>query len=427
MFKKINISTFLLVFALEFSFAQLNYSPKELFDEGIYFFNRKEYKEAVYFFKQLLVDNTSNAHYNFLVGECYLNIENQEHLAVPYLEKAIKNTTSKKKYNGSKYTEVRAPWHAYFYLGQAYRFAGEVDKALAMYNTFYEAPDFYLNYNEGVVLQEIKACERSITIKNNAFPFEREKFPDSINTSNKEYMPVVSEDGNHMIFIRTLKFYDAIFYTAKNTSGEWATPINITPQVGSDGDMLPTALNNNGTKLLLAKQFKNNYDIYISQLKDTAWSKASKLKGKVNSQANEVHACFGNNDNHLFLVSNNSLFKGSYDIFEVYKKNGVWDKPVKLESLCSEFDEHSLSYNKENKRLVFSSKGHLSMGGYDIFYSDFKDEKWSNPVNIGYPLNTTRDDIFFQILTNDISGVYATPENIGYEEPDIWFIRITHE
>lgn len=406
--------------------AQLTYSSEELFEEGIYFLNRNDHKEALYFFKQIADKYNTNSHYNFLTGECYLNLENQEHLAIPYFEIAVKNIVSKKKYNKRDFAETRAPLHALFYLGNAYRSAGRLKDALDIYNKFIESPYYLYNYNETIVDNEIASCERAFHIQSAPVNISVWKLPDSINTTAHEYRPVLSADETKLIFVRKLKFYDAIFYTTLKDDGTWNVPVNITPDIESDGEFVPTALNEKGDILLLIREYNGNADIYVSYFKNGKWSAATEFNSKINSISNEISACYGNDTTELFLVSNRLGGEGKYDIFQskydVNKRK--WSKPKQIDELNSAFDEHSVAYNKQCQKLFFASKGHNNMGGYDIFSSQRTEVGWEVPKNLGFPVNTTRNDLFYTPLKDCGMGIMNRTDSINISVSDLSIIRI---
>ena len=382
--------------------------PEELFEEGQYFFERQDYKEALYYYTRLVEKYQENSNYNFKVGECYLQIPGQEYLAVPYFEKATKNMVSKKEYNANLFNERNAPLHALFYLGNAYRMAGMLDKALEAYAKFIDSPYFYNNYNINVVDAEIKSCERAKIIQDAPIDMVKTKLNDKINTDYSEFNPVVSSDGNTLIFNRGLKFYDAIFMS-KKTDGDWGAPVNINQDVVSDGDFYPTALNKDGTKLLLTRNVEENSDIYISYFRDNKWSKAEKIPGKINTYAQETYATFGADDNTIYLVSDRQGSIGGKDIYySTADQDGNWGKPKNVGKIINtKEDEETPAVCDSGKTIFFSSKGHYNMGGYDIFYSYFENSKWSLPRNVGYPLNTTRDDLFYIVNKGCLSGYYS--------------------
>lgn len=399
---------------------QMTESPdyKEFFEEGEYFFNRNDFKEAVYYFLKLMDYQPDNASFNFKIGECYLNIPGQETLAIPYLEKAIKHLTEKNKYKKRSFDETNAPLHALFYLGNAYRIDNQLDKALKAYNTFVLSPFYAGNYNVTIVENEIKSCERAKIIEDNPVRIIEIHLPENINTSASELYPVVSFDEKRLVFVRRLKFYDAIFFSLREND-IWADPVNITPDIGSDGDFYPVSLSKTGGELYLVRRLENSSDIYVSYYKDNRWTKAEKLGKHINSSANEIAASISGDGSLLFFASDRKSGKGGYDLFVARKTaSGEWGKAKNLgKTINTPFDETSPVVVKNGKVLFFSSKGHFNMGGFDIFYSIRENNKWTTPVNIGSPVNNTGDNEFYYVVSDGKAGYMSRfPENETSED-----------
>ncbi|MBN2613025.1 MAG: exo-alpha-sialidase [Bacteroidales bacterium] len=390
---------------------------KEYFDEGEFFFNRGDYQEALYYYLRLVDYQPENSHYNFKIGESYLNIPGQEAKAIPYFEKAVKNITEKNKYKKRSFEETNAPLHAYFYLGNAYRIDNQLDKALEAYNTFVLSPFYAGNYNVTIVENEIKSCERAKIIEDNPLKLEETLLAEVINTSASELYPVLSGSENKMVFVRRLKFYDALYYS-KRDGETWSDPVNITPDIGSDGEFYPASLSNSGNELYLIRKTDQGSDIYVSYFENEKWTKAEKLAGKINSTADETGAGISENGQLLYIASNRKGGSGGYDIYVSKRiKDNTWGKPKNLgKTINTPFDEASPVVLKNGAALFFSSKGHYNMGGYDIFYAIADGKKWNTPVNLGSPVNNTGDNIFYYPVGNGNTGYLSKfPADEGNE------------
>ncbi len=400
----------------------------ENFKEGEYFFYRGDYTDAVGFYLKLVAIDSLNANYNFKVGECYLNIPSKEPLAIPYFEKALKNIVPKNKYKKRSQDEVNAPLHTYFYLGNAYRINNQLDKALENYLKFMDSPFFYGYYNVDIVEREIKSCERAKIIQDAPMAYEKINPGEAINTSYVEERPVVSGDGKTLVFIRRLKFYDAIFYSVWDHD-KWRLAVNINPEILSDGEFYPTGLSCDGNHLLLVKKESETSTIYISHLQEGTWSKAVPMDNNLNSASSEIHASYNKAGDAVYITSNRAKSKGGYDIFRSkLTSKGTWSKPKNLgKTINTKFNEQGAYSFAVPGVLFFSSEGHYNMGGYDIFYSRKVGKKWAIPVNIGYPINDTRDNLFYCPANNLREGYYAIEDNEGYGQTDIFLIRIKED
>lgn len=401
-------------------------SQEEIFDDAEFFFSTEEYEEAVYLFKQLAGLNPENTNISFRAGMAYLNIPGLERLAIPYLEKAVTNTTL--KYKERDFEIKKAPHHAWFYLGNAYRIDNRLDEALEAYETFRDIRNFEKKYNIRIVENEIAACERAKIIKDSPLKIEKISTGTLINNGGVNYQPVVNLREDVMVFMRKEKFYDAVMFSRK-VEDTWTEPVNITPQIGSDGDMVPTSLSADGTKLLLAKE--NGFtgkDIYFSELKNNVWSKAEKLGKNINSTKDEHFASFSPDGNRILVASERRGGLGGSDLYYATRENdNSWGELISFGStINTEADEDCPNLVNEGSTLYFTSTGHFNMGGFDIFYSK-KDEngKWQKPVNIGYPINTTNDNRYYQPVEEGDAGYLALFEGTDNNSiEDIYRLRI---
>ena len=189
---------------------QARQDAREIFEDGLFFFNRGDYKEAAYNFRRLAEQFPDQSNYQYKLGECYMNMPGSECLAVPCFETAVKHTVPKQKYDRKAFEETDAPLHAWFYLGNVYRVCNRLSDALFAYTTFVNSPYYEGNYNLAIVENEIKSCERAKIIEDNPIAMTEQLLDTIVNTPAAELHPVFSAEGNTLIFVRRLKFYDAI-------------------------------------------------------------------------------------------------------------------------------------------------------------------------------------------------------------------------
>lgn len=405
-------------------FAQAVSDPEELFSEGEYFFLSEEYEEALYYYLQLVESYPDNANFNWKAGNTYLQIPGQEFLAIPYLEKAITKTSI--KYKKRKFKEKNAPHHAWFRLGNAYRYNNELDKALETYDIFVNSKDYDGNYNLRIVETEIASCNRAKIILDDPVNASFTRLESPVNSSSDNTNAVISGDGNTMILITELKFYDAL-HLSKKIDGKWTPPEVLNPQVGSDGDFYPTALSFNGKELYMVRRVEGNNDLYVSTLGESFWSRAIPLNSFINTRAHETHASLSKDGNTLYFTSARKGGAGKLDIYRSERKHGGdWGEAVNLGPVINTAEDEDAPFlTTDGKRLIFCSKGHFNMGGYDIFYSNLETNgDWTDPVNIGYPINTTGDDLFFYPIDNGAQGYMAKVDRDGPLTYDIYHVEI---
>lgn len=399
-------------------------TPEELFEDGDYFYAREEFAEAAYLYSQVLRFEPENHNVHFKLGLALLSVEGREHESIEHLLKATENTSL--KYRKNYYPEKQAPHHAWFYLGNAYRIDNQLQEALDAYNTFKSAKNFDKHYNIGVTEAEIKAVGRAKIIQDSPLDIYMYCFDEPINTTGPDHNAVISAGENVLVWMSSQRFYEAVFMSVKQ-DGKWTAPINITPQIGSDGDMFPSGLSADGTSLLLIKKGEIDSDIYLSNYDGRVWSRAEPLKGMINSNFTEDHASFFPDGNRIILSSDRRGTLGGLDLWISQKlDDGTWSEPLHTGSkINTDLDETSAYISPDGKKLIFSSTGHYNMGGSDIFESDIEDDgTYRYPFNIGYPINTTNNNTYFIPLKDGYSGIYSMRHSGGIGERDIWFIEI---
>jgi hypothetical protein len=285
---------------------------------------------------------------------------------------------------------------------------------------------YYGNYNLNVVENEIKSCERAKIIMDSPIDADIELVDSLINTTASEIYPVVSPDETALFFVRKLKFYDAILSVQKE-NGNWSTVTNLNPQVGSDGNFYPVSVSADGKSLFLVKTDGGNKDLYVSYKRENTWSKAESLGKNINTLSDETWAAVSDDNSTLWFTSARVGGMGGLDIYFSQKdKEGQWGKPKNAgRSINTQYDEESPCLCNSGNILFFSSRGHYSMGGFDIFYSIKSGKNWQEPVNIGFPVNSTSDNIGFTPVKECKSGYYSkvNPEE-GFSSEDIYRVEL---
>ena len=429
--KKLFILTFLFTFLLGNSFAQEYYELEETFLDADSWFFYEDYEEALPLFLRVLETDSLNYNVMYKIGFCYLNIPGQKAKSIPYLEQAINKTNP--NYRDNNYNEKLAPVDALFYLGNAYLVNNRIDAAIDAYTGFQNAITRIKKlankdiYDADYLKRQFDACRNAIQLRYEPISFIASNMGNKINTRFNEFNAVVSGDGNSMVFTASLQFYDAIFYS-KKVNGVWSYPINLMGQLGIDDKSASTGLSYDGTELYIYRDDNFDGNIYVSYLKKGIWSRVRKLGPNINTKYWESHASVSPDNKTLFFVSNreNDGF-GDLDIYMSKRlTDTTWGYPQNLGGVINtRWNENAPFLTPDGKRLFFSSEGHQGMGGYDIYYSTLQDDNtWSEPVNIGYPINTTDDDIFFVPFEKGQFAYCSQFSKKGYGGTDIYNFQV---
>lgn len=383
----------------------------------------EDYKEALPLYQQLLKIYPTNANIKYRIGQCYINTPGEKEKAVSFLEDAVKNINP--DYKEGKYHETNAPYDALYYLANAYRINNQIDKALETYKIFKQNMDPEI-YDSTIVNFQIQSCLNAKELMSQPL-FIREKIlSNSINDRNSEFNPVVSDKEDMMVFSRSEAFYDAILFTTRQ-NGTWSEPMNLNELLMVDRDLFPTGLSKDGKTLYLYSSA--NYDgiIFTSRFENGSWSPITKLNENINTKFWESHATVSHDNKKLYFTSNRKGSLGGLDIY-VSKRDstGDWGPAENLGPVINTpYNEESPFLSNDDKTLFFSSRGHYNMGGYDIFYSTLlPDGNMSVPLNVGFPLNSTDDDVFFKPLNDGYEGYFAKEGSSGFGKQDIYRIEI---
>ncbi|MFB6259095.1 MAG: hypothetical protein ABEH38_10415 [Flavobacteriales bacterium] len=357
--------------------------------------------------------------------------------AAGHSDRAVK-LLSKVKKKRSRLIEVQVS------LAEAYHQDYQFGKAQKILNKLKEKKEL-----RGVWKRKVKKLRKHLKNAKNFNQDPRDvairNIGEVINSEASEYVPVISSDESIMLFTYRGKksvggrqdwdgeqdkngvFYEDIYMSRKNKKdSSWKPPKPVDTLNGPDHDA-NIALSPTGQKLFV---YHNNPessgDIYVSHLKGNSWTKAEKLKGEVNKDDSwEGSVSLASNGKTLYFASTREGGFGGKDLYTAkLMEDSTWGKVQNMgKNINTENDDDAPFIHPENTALFYSSKGHNSMGGFDIFRSDLKKGKWSQPVNLGAPVNTPNDDIYYVISADGKRGYYSSGKSEGYGRQDIYVVE----
>ena len=426
--KRVLLISFLLASIYAKSFSQYAKGQmKEDFYWAETFILYEEYKEALPGYMSLLKVDPKNANYKYRIGQCLINIEGRKHEAISYLESAVKSINP--KYKEGKFKETGAPYDAYYYLANAYRINNQLDKALSTYELFKKNLDTSV-YDTAVVNQQIESCRNAKELMKVPLFLKKVNLGNVINSQYSDLNPVISGDQNVMVYNRLTPFQEALLYTRK-VNGKWTEPRNIIPDLGlgQESGNYATSLSQDGKELYIYRRGEDfDGNIYVTKRNaDDKWSNLVKLNDNINSKYWESHATISHDGKKLYFTSNRKDSYGGLDIYVSERDSADAWKPAKNLGpvINTPYNEESPFLGKDDKTLFFSSRGHFNIGGYDVFYSTLLDNgQWSIPLNMGYPINTTDEDLFFDPVNDGYQAYYALIDSGGFGGSDIYKIEI---
>jgi tetratricopeptide (TPR) repeat protein len=372
--------------------------------------------------------NPNNAVLNLKLGECYL-YSNYKLKSIPFLEKAY-------SLNNNVSPEIHR------LLGKAYHLNMEWDKAVSELKIYQQTLNPGADDNKEIIAavnKEIEECAVGQKLQQNPVRVKINNVGGDVNSKYSDYGPVISADESIMLFTSRRpspssgekidpgngEFFEDI-YISTQQDGKWTTAKNIGEPINSEDHESTDGISTDGQKCLIYID-KNAGDIYESELKGIMWTKPERLNSNINTDAHESSAWYSPDGKLLYFVSERPGGYGYRDIYVSEKDvKGKWGKAINLgPEINTQYGEEAVFMHPDGKTLYFSSQGHNSMGGYDIFKSvyDVQKKRWSRPENLGYPVNTPDDDVFFVLSASGKHGYYSSFSAAGFGEKDIF--RIT--
>jgi outer membrane protein OmpA-like peptidoglycan-associated protein/tetratricopeptide (TPR) repeat protein len=398
-------------------------SPKKLFREADALFEEKIYNEALPIYLEGLKGDPENAEANFKAGLCHLETTYKEK-AVPYLEKAFRN-------------DPGLDPQLLLFLGEAYQYDHQFAKALKTYTAFGKSPASYDVQQH--LNRKMYECQNGIRYMADPVKALIDNIGATINSKFPDYAPVISADETVMVFTSRREgstgkqvsmldgqYYEDLYISYK-ANGNWTPPRNIA-EVNTDKHDACIALSPDGKQLFIYRDTRGG-DIYISTFDaiQNIWSKPQSLGDNVNTKYYEPSVSMTSDGNTIFFSSNRPGGLGGLDIYMSHKDSkGNWGPATNLGApVNTPYDDDAPFIHADGQTLYFSSRGHAGMGGYDIYRSSFEENtKWSEPENLGYPINTAGEDSYFVLSADNRHGYYASAKEGGQGEKDIYLISM---
>lgn len=445
-----NMKSFLTLLALLFFYTaqaqQEKLSPKKLESLADEHFRIGEYHNALKYYHKLDSLQPNVGKTNYFIGYCIFNTE-QKSKSLKYFQKA-KN----QNYPGKDLD---------LYLARALHLNHQFNKAIAAYQSYVppvekkkeEIEDEDLKGGE-IEIMDIKSdiqryismCETGKKLMADSLTLVIENMGPVINSKYPDFVPVVSANETELIFTSRRPnttggkkdpidghYYEDLYISTKDSnSNEWSAPKNMGAVVNTDLHDACVGLSPDGRELFIYRaDFTRNGagDIYISTLDSNTWSKPQKLGEHVNSGYRQPSASISTDEKTLFFSSDKPGGYGGIDLYVVkLQEDGTWGTAVNMgPKVNSEYDEDAPYIHPDNKTLFFSSRGHNTMGGFDIFTTTLTETadtvEWAAPVNAGYPINTADDDIYFIWSADGSKGYFSSWRDDSYGEKDLYVIH----
>ncbi len=387
-------------------------------------FNKEFYRDAVPLFEEICTSEPSNNEFKYKKAVCYLN--SYRKVEALKLLKEVENDAP------------TASRHLQFWLGRADHLDYEFEDAIVHFQIYEKTLRNKDSRRQDVELY-IQQCRNAMEFQKDPKNFLMQNLGDVVNTIYSEHSPLISNDGNTLIFtsrrVNTTghkeapdgDYFEDIFVSEKK-DGEWQKPYSIGNYLNTTGHEASIQLIDNETKLLMYK-FTKGGDFYISEKQNGKWTPPYRLDD-INTGDFESDAHVTADGNTMYFSSDDWSRDGNLDLFFSIKgSDGKWGAKKRIDELDTGSDEDSPFLSKDGKTLYFSSRGFNSMGGYDIFKSDWDEgaKKWGKPVNMGMPINSPDNDIYYYQEMDGKTAYLSSFRLDSYGEKDLYrIIPIPH-
>jgi outer membrane protein OmpA-like peptidoglycan-associated protein len=388
--------------------------------DELYDLDPARYEQALPHYLAAQKFNPNNAQLNYKIGDSYLH-SGFKPRALEYLQKA---------YELNPDVDPRI----HYALGRGLHLNGKWDEAIAEYKRATPASG---TKNTAAFTQDIqkkiRECENGRKLAARPTRVFIDNAGPGVNSPYPEYGPVITADEAVILFTsrrpggtgdlkdpETGGFMEDIYTSTRTTKGSWVDARNLGEGVNTEGHDATVGLSPDGQRLLVYME-DNGGDLHEANLRGAEWRKPQKLGSRINSKYHESSAAYTPDGRSLYFVTDKEGGLGQRDIYKV-EMEGRGPAQNLGSVINTPYGEEGVFLHPDGKTMYFSSEGHNSMGGYDIFKSVFENGKWSSPENLGWPINTPDDDVFFVISASGRHGYYSSFREDGLGSKDIYQI-----
>ena len=419
-----------------------NGTKEELIYEWNYAIENSEFRYADLISEALIKRDPKNPNFIYRKGYTTVHFKKNYTEALKLFSKILKNVS--KDYKNESVTETNCPTETYYYFAYCQDQLGNINDA----TTYYKK---YLSENIGITsvytkLAQVKIVNIEVAEKYKANPKKNvilNSVGDSINSPDPEYAPIISPDGSTIYFTsrriwKEDKFKEFvedftnfstedIYVSYKKGPGQWSAPKKL-PFCRLDRNEATVAISSDERTLYIyADNAKDGGNLYeVDLLKDRLDTLDLIKTEGINTKDWDSHIFYSEDNTVAILSSDRAGGYGGRDLYRMVKlPDGSWSLPKNMGPLInSPYDEDAPFLSVDNKQLYFSSNSDKSMGGFDIFLSlKTNDNDWSTPINLGYPINSTKDDIFFTTTSDGLLGYLSSNRNGIKGEADIFEVE----
>ncbi len=401
------------------TFSQKNWSrqDKQDFDDADFAFYQGDYVYALQLLEPLYTKDSTKPALNYIYAASLFELNRDEVLCMRLFRSA---------------SEQNIP-EAIFYYARALHHNYEFEAAIFQFSRYKEIEKKERSNDE--VERYIQTAVRAKKMVAEPVDVNIRNLGPKINTADKEYVPVISGDNEHLYYtsrkqngVGGLKdpngeYFEDIYYS-QSIKGEWTEAVNVGEPINTGTHDATVAISSDGNTMIVYRTNKKltGGDLYLTHQNKGIWGEPKLLGKRINSEYQEASACISSDNQTLYFSSNRPGGFGGKDLYRVKMlPNGEWSLPKNLgPNVNSKYDEDAPFIDANGHTLYFASNGIGTMGGYDVFKTEYIDGVWASPESLGYPINTVNDDIYLSLDAGGRTGYYSSDQENGFGQLDIY-------
>ncbi|MCF8277692.1 MAG: OmpA family protein [Flavobacteriales bacterium] len=409
--------------------AQMEYSTQskkaiKYFEEALRFYNAKRSQEAIDILEKAIKADENFIEAHMVSGDCYADMGDLKS-AISQYQKAV---------------DINSDFfiNSYKQLADAQFRTGDYASALSNYKAFMTKKRVNPKIKE-VAERYMKNAEFGVVAKENVIPFEPINLGEAVNSDQYEYFPVLTADEQTLIFTRNERRsagmdYQEDFYVSVKDGDHWSTALSVGPPINTDDNEGAQTITADGQQLFFIgcnrKGGMGSCDIYRSLRNGKDWGRPENLRSPVNSSKWETQPSISSDGKTLYFVSNREGGFGGSDIWVTHlAPNNEWSVPRNLgDVINTPFAEETPFIHPDGRTLYFTSNGHVGMGEKDIYMTTLGDDgNWSEPKNLGYPINTWNDEQGLFVAASGENAYFSSDREGGFGKLDLYSFKLYEE
>lgn len=390
------------------------------------------YKKAIPHYEKAYEFNSNSAYLNYQLGLCFINTT-YKFKALEYFKKAF-------ELNPDKHSDI------HYYIGWGYQLNMDWDNAIKHYETQKDRLDSKTQLQQIMLVNKrIFECKSGKKLVKEPVRVWIDNMGENVNSEHPEYGMIMTADASEIFFTSRRptttgggkdpfidEYFEDLYSSRKQNNGKWSAATNVGEPINTKGHDAAVALNPDGSKMAIYIDDKGDGNLYESRRKGTEWTKPKIFNKEISGPYHEPSCWYSSDGKLLFFVSDRPEGgKGAasdQDIFVAHwnaDKEEYRDVQRLPDNVNTNYNEEGIFLHPDGITLYFSSQGHNSMGGYDIFKTIKQpDGSWTDPENVGYPINTPDDDVFFVVAANGRDAYMTSFREDGFGDKDLYKITL---